>query len=636
MTTAPGSLPRCSIIIPLFNQVAYTARCLTRLVDSTDPELYEVVLIDNGSTDATADLLANVSGHVTIIRNPTNLGFARACNQGAAASSTGLLLFLNNDTEPLPGWLEPLLATVASDAAVGAVGSRLLFADGTLQHAGAWVVEDRRAAIPLIGVHRYTGAPADHPPAMVPEPVGALTGACLLVRRDAFEAAGGFDEGYWNGCEDLDLCFSLAAAGWGLVYEPASCLVHHESASGPERWRAVNDNVRRLGERWAGRVVPDLLVDEAGVVHPHPALAWRPDPGLRAAGAVDGRGLRQLGPGSGPGRADASRTRSDAPVRVLYRYSEEAPGRPSRPRFFDKDVALASFLRAVSAASTRPSVVFVADGALNSRTRVAMERFGPVVTISKRGNSGSYRLLLDVVRARGWERDALVYFAEDDYLYRAEAFDRLAAAAAAFPHAEYFTLYDHPDRYGRADDADTGRVDVYLAPPGQHWRTAESTCMTFAARTGAIHRDMDAQIAGLAQEIPMDRPIWRHTLFERPRAQGPGAPRPVLLSPIPSLATHCHDGFLAPGVDWDAEARAAWAWADDCGLWAAGRSVEWASPPGGAEPPWAAADAATDARWAAADAANVAEALRLADAAAPSAIAVAPVPMHQIASATWS
>ena len=144
----------------------------------------------------------------------------------------------------------------------------------------------------------------------------------------------------------------------------------------------------------------------------------------------------------------------------------------------------------------------------------------------------------------------------------------------------------------------------------------------------------------------MDRPIWRHTLFERPRAQGPGAPRPVLLSPIPSLATHCHDGFLAPGVDWDAEARAAWAWADDCGLWAAGRSVAWASP-GGAEPPWAATDAATDARWpaadaatgarwAAADAANLAEALRLADAAAPSAIAVAPVPVHQIASATWS
>ena len=266
---------RCTIVIPLFNKVEYTERCLEHIVRNTPDDLYEVVLVDNGSADATGDLLAMLDGDVTIIRNPENLGFSRACNQGAAAARTELILFLNNDTEPQPGWLEPMLQVVQREPGVGVVGSRLLFPDGTLQHAGVFVVEDYTGAVPFYAVHRFYQEPPDLPQANVCEDLQVVTGASMLVRRSAFYAAGGFDEGYWNGSEDVDLCFKIRELGWRVVYEPASLLIHHESVSGPERFRKADENIARLVKKWAGRVVPDVLVDIDGRVKAHPLATAR-------------------------------------------------------------------------------------------------------------------------------------------------------------------------------------------------------------------------------------------------------------------------------------------------------------------------------------------------------------------------
>ena len=250
----PGGRGPVTIVIPCWNRSEYTVRCLQSIHAATAPGTYEVVLVDNGSTDATANLTDDPSNPVlTVVRNDTNRGYAVACNQGARVSSRDVLVFLNNDTEVQPGWLEPLLDELDHHPEVAAVGARLLYPDGTVQHAGVDLVLGPDGV--LDGVHRGVGARGDDPAVLDRSVVPVVTGALLAVRRDAFWAVGGFDEHYWNGNEDVELCLSLGAAGWRVVYRPDSCAVHHESASGPERFAKVSDNRRRLHGRWAARVV---------------------------------------------------------------------------------------------------------------------------------------------------------------------------------------------------------------------------------------------------------------------------------------------------------------------------------------------------------------------------------------------
>ncbi len=247
----------CSIIVPLFNKVELTQRCVAALIANTDPELYELVLIDNASSDATPEFCATLDPSVVVIRNHENLGFAKACNQGAAAASAEHLMFLNNDTEVHPGWLEPLLAQL-EDPRVGAVGSKLLFPDGTIQHAGVVIVYNATYPAEFTPTHYLYQAPADTPAANRARPFQVVTAAAMLVRRSTFTALDGYDEGYWNGYEDVDLCLRIGERGEVVMYEPASVVTHIESASGPERFRKTNENEQRLYERWAGRVEFDL------------------------------------------------------------------------------------------------------------------------------------------------------------------------------------------------------------------------------------------------------------------------------------------------------------------------------------------------------------------------------------------
>jgi GT2 family glycosyltransferase len=253
------SLYTCSIVIPLYNRVDLTAACLQSLAANTQGVDFEVVLVDNASSDATPDLCRSLGGDVVVIRNEENLGFSKACNQGALASSSDRILFLNNDTEAWPGWLPPMLADLGSADDIAAVGSKLLFPDGTIQHAGVVVVASD-VEPPMFAMHLPYQEPPDHPLACMRRDVAVATGACLLVDRDRFFAVGGFDEGFWCGYEDVDLCLKFRAEGWRIRYEPESVLTHHESASGPERFRAENENTRRLQARWTGKVTPDLIM----------------------------------------------------------------------------------------------------------------------------------------------------------------------------------------------------------------------------------------------------------------------------------------------------------------------------------------------------------------------------------------
>lgn len=258
---------KVSIVIPVWNRLDFTRMCLDALYRTllVEDVPFEVIVIDNGSSDGTQEFFKSCSYRALhVLRNPENLGFARACNQGASVSKGQYLLFLNNDTEPRANWLTPLIRVLDRDARVAAVGSKLLFPDGTVQHAGIVMVDHQPLRDPLLAYHIYRRWGASHPAVNECRTYQAVTAACVLVRRSAFEAVGGFDEGYWNGYEDVDLCFKLREKGWLIVYEPKSVLIHYESQSGPERFRRVRDNVERLHRKWLGKVLPDFIVDAEG------------------------------------------------------------------------------------------------------------------------------------------------------------------------------------------------------------------------------------------------------------------------------------------------------------------------------------------------------------------------------------
>jgi GT2 family glycosyltransferase len=226
------------------------------LAEVTRGHSFEVIVVDNASIDGTADFLAQLNGDVQIIRNDENLGFAKACNQGARAARGRYLLFLNNDTVPLAGWLEPLVAELEMHPDVAVVGSKLLYEDGTVQHAG--VAFSRAHFGPY---HIYRGVPGDVPFVNERREYQCVTAACMLIRRETFEAVGTFDEGYVNGFEDVDLCLKIRERGGRIVYQPRSVLFHLESRT-PGRHAHEVENSRRLFARWSRQW---WLVDEDAI-----------------------------------------------------------------------------------------------------------------------------------------------------------------------------------------------------------------------------------------------------------------------------------------------------------------------------------------------------------------------------------
>jgi len=262
--------PEVSIVIPTFNRLDLTRACLKALHANTPTEDFELIVVDNASTDGTREFVAaeQTAGRLTAILNEKNAGFARACNQGAAAARGKYVLFLNNDTEVRPGWLSPLIQSAEADPQIGALGGKLLYSDNTIQHAGVVLLDDRAHGDPLLAQHIFSRQPHDLPEANRPKICPALTAACLFVRREIFEQVGGFDEEFWNGYEDVDLCLKISAAGKRLVYQPASVVTHHESQSGPERFRRAPQNIARLHQKWLGKVQPDFIIHEDGRVNP--------------------------------------------------------------------------------------------------------------------------------------------------------------------------------------------------------------------------------------------------------------------------------------------------------------------------------------------------------------------------------
>jgi O-antigen biosynthesis protein len=258
-----GANPRASIVIPTYKNVHLTLRCLAAVARSTRPKAYEMIVVDDASEDGSVETLNRVPG-LRLISNTQNEGFLESCNRGAAGASGDYIVLLNNDTEVTAGWLDALLAAADSDSKVGAVGSKLVYPDGSLQEAGAFVWRDGRAW--NFGRGRNPAEPEFN----FRRDVDYCSAASLLVRRDVWQELGGFDSRYRPAFyEDTDLCFAIAAKGLRVLYEPTSVVVHHEGSShgtDDERDGVVFADGKRFqdrnrhifAEKWAGRLATHL------------------------------------------------------------------------------------------------------------------------------------------------------------------------------------------------------------------------------------------------------------------------------------------------------------------------------------------------------------------------------------------
>ena len=242
-----------SIIIPVFNQLHFTQACLASLQEHHGAERFEVIVVDDCSADTTAEAVPRMAG-VVYVRNQTNSGFISSCNRGAEKARGKYLVFLNNDTLVKAGWLTALLDTFAEEPNAGIVGSKLVYPDGCLQEAGGIIWQDASG---------WNYGKFDDP--QKPEynylrDVDYCSAAALMIPKAIFETVGGFDSRYAPAYyEDTDLAFRVRNAGYRVLYQPLSEVVHYEGAtggtdlsSGTKKHQEINR--LRFAETWAAEL----------------------------------------------------------------------------------------------------------------------------------------------------------------------------------------------------------------------------------------------------------------------------------------------------------------------------------------------------------------------------------------------
>ncbi len=252
MLRAVCATEKVSIIMGTHNNYAVLQRGIESVLKHTPPG-YELIVVNNASTDGTGIYLASLDyPHLKVIHNDENKSYSVFNNQGQQLATREYVLYLNDDIEAFPGWIEPLIDTLDRNPRVGAVGSRLLYPDGSVQHDGKMFQKDD-----LTPYHINMGGAVSADESAIE--VDALTAACLLVRKEL----AGFSEDYVRGYyEDTDLCMRIKSQEYALVLQRKSVLIHYHGMSMGRNQKATEDaqvrNRKVFLDRWAARL-PELV-----------------------------------------------------------------------------------------------------------------------------------------------------------------------------------------------------------------------------------------------------------------------------------------------------------------------------------------------------------------------------------------
>lgn len=235
--------PLVSIIIPVYNQISYTKKCLYSILKSEEKVKFEIIIADDSSTDGTMKI-SDFAENIIISRNSGNVGYIKNCNQAASLAKGKFLYFLDNDTQVQKNWLSALLTVFEENENVGVVGSKILDPDGRIQECGVHIYRDEF-------INGSGRAPSSHEYNYLKE-CDYVSGCSLMTPKDLFFRIGGFDEIYSPGFRgDSDYCFHAGKLNYKTFVQPRSYILHYGSISYQEENTDLHKrNKKILREKW--------------------------------------------------------------------------------------------------------------------------------------------------------------------------------------------------------------------------------------------------------------------------------------------------------------------------------------------------------------------------------------------------
>jgi O-antigen biosynthesis protein len=273
----PEIQPTVSIIIPTRDRVELLRPCVQSLLEKTTYSRFEVIVVDNGSSESTAlRYLASLSRdpRVRVLRHDEEFNYSRLSNCGVQRANADFVLLLNNDVSVIePGWLQEMVSH-GIQPEVGAVGARLLYPDDRVQQAGVILGAGLHGVAEVAHRGLARGDPGYFSRAILAQELSVVGAACMLVRREVYLEVGGFDERDLKiAFNDIDFCLKLRARGYRIIYAPAAELYHHEHASRGSEYTEANKQrfireIQFMKEKWKDTLLsdpaynPNLSLDE--------------------------------------------------------------------------------------------------------------------------------------------------------------------------------------------------------------------------------------------------------------------------------------------------------------------------------------------------------------------------------------